>query len=235
MKTISPIIFLICLLAACSPENTEVTQFSKQASFALKDGTALPNNPANTYDFIGIAYTNLLDNYYALSPNTSSLQQVITQGESLAFQNPGFLSLADSEGYTTVTVPQVQAYLQPQEDITELLSSGYGEKSRTIFMEIVQNLASLKQSEATYQQVYDMLASIEALTIGTAGISDMERAGILTTNTILRNALYHDTRRKRRDRDWEWMIGNIAATANEALDSKADAMMISFATDVYFP
>ena len=235
MKTITPIIVLIYLLAACSPENNDATQSPKPSAFTMKDGVTIPNNPYNSYDFVGATYTELLDGYYSTTANPTSLQQVILEGESLALQNAGFLALMNSEGYSPITVSQVQPYFQTVGDVTDLLSTGYGGKSREIFTDISLSLASLKQSGANYQEVYNELAGIEAITMNNAEIPNAERAGILTTTSILRNALYHDTKRKRRDRDWEWMIGNIAATANAALESKADALLIAFATDVYLP
>lgn len=234
MKTVSAIIFLLYLSIACSPEGTESTKAGGINTVPLKEGVNMPNNPDNSQDYIGVIYTNLLDSYYQSAAANPSLQQVLSQGESFALLNPGFQSLVTSNGYSPVTISQIQPYLQGQSgDIAPLLVPDYSAGSVEILRSIANNLKELKQLDASYQKVYDSLLDVETATINETGISTAERYGILTTAAILRNALYHDTRRKRRDRDWEWMMPNVAATANLALESRAEAIIIAFATDVY--
>lgn len=234
MKAITSLIVLLCIMAACSPDSTKEELSTSTQTFSRKNGSVEPNNPENANDHIGTVYQSLLDAYYNAPLYKPSLSQIIAQGETLALQNPGFLSLLNDEVYITPSQSEITPYLETQEtEIANLLSSSYGTATQNLFTSIVGELNALKISDATYSQVYTSLIYYEDQAMTNPDIGEEELSGFLTTTAILRNALYHDGKRKRRDRDWEWMIGNIAATANSALESKPQAIMMSFATDVY--
>ncbi len=223
---------LLLVLAGCSNENVSVEP-SAVSGLSKKNGTTLPGNPNNPNDYAGVIYSDLLDDYYGLNAGALTLQQVIDHGEALAFLNPGFLGLADIAAYDPVTAAQITPYLTKGQALESMLSPLFSLAARNMFITLSDQLTQLKLENGTYQEAYNIIFQTEAAIIAEPDISAGERSAILTTTSILRYALHHDGKRKRRDRDWEWMTTHLAATANAALESKPQAMMMSFATDVY--
>ena len=231
MKVLASTLLLL-VLAGCSSEDTSVEP-SAVSGLSKKNGTAFPGNANNPNDYAGIIYSDLLDDYYGLDAGTLTLQQVIEHGEALAFLNPGFLGLADIAAYDPVTVAQITPYLDKGQELESLLSPSFSLAARNIFTTLGDQLTQIKLVNGTYQEAYNIIIQTEAEILAEPDISIGERSAMLTTTSILRYALHHDGKRKRRDRDWEWMTTHLAATTNAALESKPQAMMMSFATDVY--
>ena len=235
MKALASTLILF-YLAGCSPEESS-REASTDTGLSYKMmHTEEPFNPENDNDTIGIIYSDLLDAYY-LSPasDTTTLQQLIDYGEALAFLNTGFLALSGQGAYVPIDGQDVQPYLiVDPASFDDLLSPAYGEAAREFLINIAAELGNLKNKDAPYQEVYNYLVDAEAAIIDDPALIGQERNALLTTTSIIRNALYHDKKRKRRDRDWEWMTSNIAATANAAMESPQQAIIMSFATDVYY-
>jgi hypothetical protein len=232
MKAITSSIILLFLLAGCSPEDTlSEIQTNEQAAY-LKKAAASPENPANPYDHMGSIYSNLVDSYYSIPEQNLTLEQVISQGQTLVMQDKAFLTLLQNEPYVPITAEEIYPYLDVEGDIAVLLDQRYGPKAVEIYQSVTNTLGPLLHADAPYGEIHAALIPIEDA-INAEELPEAERAAILTTTSILRNALSKGGKPRRRDRDWEWMIGNIAATANAALDSRPQAIMACFATDVY--
>lgn len=233
MKAITSSIVLLSLMAACSPEDTVSDMTTIEQAAYNKQGTVSKSNPANPYDHIGSIYSNLLDSYYAIPHQNLTLEQVISGGEALLMQDQAFLTLLKNEPYVPVTAEEIQPYLDVEGNISALLDQRYGLEAVEIYQSVTNILEPLLEADAPYAEIRAALISIEDLAIEAEELPEDERAALLTTTSIVRNALSKGGKPRRRDRDWEWMIGNIAATANAALDSRPRAIMVCFATDVY--
>jgi hypothetical protein len=148
-------------------------------------------------------------------------------------QDKAFLTLLENEPYIPITAEEIYPYFDVEGDIAVLLDQRYGPKALEIYQSVTNTLGTLLQADAPYGEIHTALIAIEDLAIDAKELPEAERAAILTTIPIVRNALSKGGKPRRRDRDWEWMIGNIAATANAALNSRPQAIMACFATDVY--
>jgi hypothetical protein len=236
MKIIASVCLLSLVLTGCSPESITAEgemEISKGNSYAKKS-TKFPANPSNEKDHTGLIYERILDAYYALPVSSRSLQQIILIGEQLAFADSAFTNLEGLPSYQSPTAPELEIYTTVfGQNIEVYLSDNYSTAAKQAYGEIVEELAKLKASNATYDEAYAFFITIEDQIVADAAIPDDDASAILITTSLLRYGLYHDKKRKRRDRDWDWMTGNIAATANAALESEVAAIMASFATDVY--
>jgi hypothetical protein len=234
MKTFASMYLLSLIVTGCSPETALTATEEGGSAVYAKESSEGPANAANDKDYTGIIYYRLLDAYYALPPDSVTLQDIIDKGDSLAFLDPGFLALADLQLYHAVTLSDLEPYTTAQgNDINILLSQEYGSKARDVVEAITEGLATLKNSDATYEEAYSYLVGLEQEVIDDPLIPDVQASAILVTSSLLRHGMHHDKKRKRRDRDWDWMTTSIAATANAALESEAQAIVVSFATDVY--
>ena len=221
------------LLAGCSPDEPFREAPAETATAHKKSSQREPHNPSNRNDHVGLIYGQLLDAHYNIQTAGLNLGQLIDRGETLAFLNPGFVSLVGQSSYMPLKEADVQPYFPANQPIETLLSTDYGPRATGILFEIASGLDELKGKDATYQEVYSYMLAIESSIVFDEEISQDEEDALLTTTSIIRTALHHDKKRRRRDRDWEWMTSNFAATANAALDSQPQAIMMSFATDVY--
>lgn len=236
MKIFASICLLSLVITGCSHDSVLIEPETERAtgSSYAKKSLAIPANPANEKDYAGLIYNRILDAYYALPASSRNLQQIITTGEQLAFSDSGFLGLNGVSSYESISVPDIEAYTSLYGPAIEgYLSESYSLAAREIYCEITEQLGILKANKATYDDVYAYLVALEGEVLDNTAIPDDEASAILTTSSILRYGMYHEKKRKRRDRDWDWMTGNIAATANAALASEAEAIIASFATDVY--
>ena len=233
MKAITSSIILLCLLAACSPEDTISNPVANRPTGHHKKFTSSPENPMNPHDHIGSIYGSLVDSYYNMPGQNPTLAQVISRGEALLMKDQAFLALLQNEPYIPVTAEEIYPYIEVESDISALLDDRYGPKALELYQSLANSLGVLLESNAPYAEIRAALIAIEDLAIHAEELPEAERAAILTTTSVVRNALSKGGKPRRRDRDWEWMIGNIAATANAALESKPQAIMACFATDVY--
>lgn len=236
MKIIASTLFML-ILAGCSPEdiseNPSNNAIDATSHNYKKQGANVPTNPANPYDYTGTIYYQLIDEYYADNPSSSDLQQVISQVDTLAFQNAEFLELPDLSAYEDVSPADIHPYLNIGQDIRQHLAPEYGVAAKELYAALCNELTSLKGADATYQEAYGAIVLAEQIIISSHSLNPQEREAMLTTLSILRNAYYHDGKKRRRDRDWEWMTGHVVATANAALDSKPQAIIVSLASDIY--
>jgi len=230
MKALTSILVMLTI-AGCSTDELqpemalEETQVYKKAGFRNTD-TKDPH--AN----VGLTYQNMLNAYYMLPGNASGLAQVIDRAESVAFLNPDFVRLNNDFAYVPISPDDVIPYLGDGA-LNELLSEEYSLHATGLLTEIAAQLDLLKAQNLPFQDVEAYFKIVDAGIINDTTLEVEERDALLTTTSIVCNALDNDRKRKRRDRDWEWMTTHLAATANAALESVPQAIMMSFITDVY--
>lgn len=229
MKIVVSFGLLLLILTGCSPEPVPPT--AEPPAIAFSAGRPSGTPPYAT-DTPGALYYYLLDTYHAAPVASPTLEQAITACESLAFDNAGLLDLT---AYQSLTIPDLAPYTAPgQPDIDTLLSGAYDTASRSVFKAITLELDRLKNENASYDDACGALAAIAQRVAGDNAIQKPQADAILVTTSILQHGLAHEKKRKRRDRDWDWMTTSIAATANAALESQAQAIIVSLVMDIYY-
>ncbi|WP_330441505.1 hypothetical protein [Flavobacterium sp. C4GT6] len=226
---------LLLILAGCSPDGIAPAQQELSASgLSHKNAIALPANPSNPEDFIGTLYAELLQEYELLNTKPATLPLLIQQGETLAWANADFLAMEDLSAYDPISVADVQAYQNiDAADLRSHLSAGYSTVAKDLYVALAAELTAVKANDGTYQEACEAIMETEGLIIAAPNLMATERNAMLMAASIMRNAVYDDGRKRKRDRDWEWMTGHYAATANGALESSPQALLLSFVTDLY--
>jgi hypothetical protein len=118
--------------------------------------------------------------------------------------------------------------------LSDLTAAGYSTNAKLHLQELKTGLSNLKLTDSTYETVYNYIVEIEQ-DILDGNLPPGEEEAVLTTTSVLRYALYNDTKRKRRDRDWEWSTANITATSTGATISVPDAIALCVISKVYKP
>ena len=225
---------LLLILSGCSPDGIAPAQQELSPDLLHKNAIALLANPSNPEDFIGTIYAELLQEYELLNTKPATLPLLIQQGETLAWANADFLALEDLSAYDPISVADVQAYQNINTaDLRSHLSAGYSTAAKDLYVALAAELTAVKANDGTYQEACEAIIATEALIIAAPDLTATERHAMLMASSIMRNAIYDDGRKRKRDRDWEWMTGHYVATANGALESSPQALLLSFVTDLY--
>jgi hypothetical protein len=214
---------LLCFIS-CTTENvpgsdSPVTEKGIMAK-AKKDN--LPANPANPFDYVGIAY-GAIQEHLLNHPESHNMTAIFSLCQSnIAFQ------VMYLEEYTPISdATLVSVFTDAETDLKHYLNSTrLTEEGQSMFLELIDSLGELKANDERYDVVYDFLAGYE----NTVSLSDLHNADkqiLLTTFSILRNGYYVESRKRRKDRDWELSIGHIAATAYGAEVSEANSITAS--------
>lgn len=208
------------LLAGCSAE--EFSSTSGLASFsksALDDAEAA--NPANPYDSAGQHYLDLSDAFGALADVPVQDAEIISSAENLAWTMP--LAMG---GYNTAVSQNIKALrdLGNANPSAAFLGVPTSLAFRTQLQDGIASLALLKNSDAGFGEVYTLLLACETSALN-SGLSQKEKEALLSTYSIIRYSLYNSSRRKRKDRDWELLVGNYAGIAYGAAESTANAIV----------
>jgi hypothetical protein len=230
MKALTSILVMFTIVGCSTDElqpdpTIEDTQFYKKSGLRTTD-------PKNPHAHVGVIYQDMLNAYYLLPDNAFNLQHVIDRAEAIALLNPDFVNLNDDAAYVSLSSDDIAPYLTDGA-LTELLTEEYSTHAVGILTEIASQLDILKAQNLPFQDVEAYFKEVDAAIVDDTTLEIEEQEALLITTSLICNAMDNDRKRKRRDRDWEWMTTHLAATANAALESVPQAIMMSLVTDVY--
>jgi len=229
MKSLTSILILL-LITGCATDDLPPDTTAPATAFAKKANSSAA--AANPFDFTGPVYQELLDTYYQLPDTTGNLTLVIARAEAIGMQNKAFRSMLDDAGYRHLAPLDIAPYLNGG-TTDELLTNQYSSHARGILSDMAAELDQMKAKDLPYQDVAAFFRISDGDILADPQLTAAERDAMLATTAIITNALDHDRKRRRRDRDWEWMTTHFAATANAAMESVPQAIMMSLVTDVY--
>lgn len=219
MKKIFLAMALPLLLFSCTPERDQgsLEQVFKKKSFIE---AANGNNP---FDECGNLRNKILDSVLALHPHSSSLEEVIGNVKSVTKLFPEFNSFKTTH-YRELSASELLAYINYAGDATALSQSMPLQGSGSRFVLFVDGLLNVGGS--TFEANYDWITGYESSVVSSS-YTPKEKEILLVVSSIERYAAYY--RKKPKDKDWDLLIGNIAATAQGATHDMATAVLFSVA------
>ena len=237
MKTYFYQSLIVLSLCSCTADLSEdvPSNIHETAGSAAKKSNDLAANPDNPYDYAGKICNDLLDEYHLAPSSSKTLSDVKLLVDSLAFAKYGFTALLPVN-YEVISHSTIENAISNAEAdfLPDLLAAGYSVQAQTYLLNIKAELALLKLADVRYSEVQSYLEEVEADILADSLMQGEEQA-LLVTVSILRYSLYNDTRRKRRDRDWEWSTGNLTATSTAAIDNVPDAIISGIVSKLYKP
>ncbi|WP_294819082.1 hypothetical protein [uncultured Flavobacterium sp.] len=240
MKTYLYQSLIVLSLCSCSTESPDATTGSTEfltskPAHKMGDATTSPANPDNPYDYAGVITDRILDDYASQPDEIRSLPDIIQLVEDLLNADPATDDNLPA-GYQVPAAAFIQQLLLDADldFLSDLTAAGYSTNGKVHLQDLRTGLSSLKLTDSTYETVYNYIVEIEQDILDGHLPPDEEEA-LLTTTSVLRYALYNDTKRKRRDRDWEWSTANITATSTGAATSIPDAIALCVISKVYTP
>jgi len=187
------------------------------------DGAA---NPLNPFDAFGKAHNDILDIYFAAGRKDSTLAKVI-EGTGMAAEQILEFNFDDSH------LPQKAAIAaildNPSVRLNETLSnSSLSSPAKLSLSSFINGLISLGASSFDIQ--YSYIVSYESEASASGLLLQEDKRVVLTVATIARHSLYY--RKRRKDKDWETSVGNIAAMVEGTLSNSAKGAVMAVATGI---
>lgn len=196
---------------ACSDEYTgETTETAHIIRSTLKTGNG-PGNPANPFDQAGTIHNEILEALETTDFNSQSIADVAVLIDSVSTANPGLASSSNSPALST-KLAEITWIVNTDNAINGVLAtSTLGASARTSLMEFVDSL--LLSADDPYEDIHPMIVSYEADVLANNAFTSNDKRIILTTTSVVRYSVHE---RKRKDKDWETSVTNIAATVSGA-------------------
>mgnify|MGYP003609756203 CR=1 FL=1 len=228
MKNISLwIIILSAFAVSCDTEDNILTQHegspgsSQMLSASFKGQAELPHNTANPYDAYGNAHNDILALYERGAYQGQDIDSISTHVESIISANDGFGGLELDQGLQ-VSAPSITLILDaPMERAGTVIENSQMSTSAKASMAGFLNYIFLHEKDG-YEEIYSHIVSYEAGVSGTADLSAADKEKMLVTASIVRHSLYRS--KKRKDKDWETSVGNIAGSAEGSMENPVSAV-----------
>lgn len=232
MKTITiwililstPFLFIACSIDP-STEVSELTSFENEHT--LGSNLFSIENQENEFDVIGKVQNSIFENYFSESRNYSSIEEIYNA------VHQHLNNSAHTELNSTLPIPNLIAKVAAIRDEPELSLNTIiaGSHLSTVAKQSLSHFIGslLLLQEGDYTKAYNFMVSYETSVIESTLFNNEDKRVILTTTALIRYSSIEKKRRK--DKDWETSVGNIAITVEGALhDSRTAIQMALVAT-----
>lgn len=234
MKKAIGLIISIFTIISCSDD---AIQPAAPTGFPSGTGNSVkslsPGDPGTSGTVpVGQLYADIYESYLAQGFGISEASTAVANAESTAQQNPSFVQLSGITGYTPVSVGALTGLLEQANNTSlsvALQQTALSPSARLQILSLFDTLALLKQDNKDYDAVNAYLLSYDQEISENPALSPDDIQTILTATSILNNGFYAESKKRRRDRDWELSVGHIAATVYGADLNSADAITYSLA------
>ena len=216
-------VLFFAFISCDSAESLTERSVSTTTSVDLQHrGAALPFNPQNPYDSIGVFHNDLVDSYYAQEVLPTDLDGIIALVGANALNHPFFLRLAPSGG-TFVSSTEVPRILTDPEGIlsTYVGASVLGSAAQDSLYQFVDSVRLFAITDANYSAFYDYVVTFEARVSSHFLFSLKEKRILLQITSIARHNAYKKRKKpkKNTDLDWDWLttcvVGSTAGTSGD--------------------
>jgi len=184
-----------------------------------KQGETKPFNAANPYDVAGELHNQILELYFEQEYLPENIEDVDEEIHALILEKTG---VSDSLYLDLSVIEDILAV--PYSSFLEIVDnpalSSYGQSG---FIDFVDSLLLVKS--APYEDLYDFITQYESDVLLDTLLSTNEKRIFLTTTSIIRYSIYFEKRRK--DKDWESSVGNIAAAMSGAYEDSISAVTLA--------
>lgn len=203
-------------LSGFSPLNESNTKNAKQS--------------VNPYDELGKMHNRILDAYWAANPNPNhnTIEEVYEAVRNL-------MNVDTAEGTATEPEPSfinsiTDIINDPENSLNTIISNSHlTNPAKTSLHGFIGSLVLIQDD--SYEDIEQLIVSYEAFIMANSPLLNNEdKRVILITTAIARYSFYYSKRRK--DKDWETSVGNIAAMTSGALDSSSAAIEMALVTEI---
>jgi hypothetical protein len=218
-----------CLLISCTDELTiepEATILSDEAIH--RRSLLVPQNNTNPYDTIGRIQNTVLDIYLSANHSHSTIEEI--NGEigfiTNSFSNTSIGSISSTSSSVGLITDIVNS---PGNSLDTIIANSHlTNQAKASLSGFIDSLLLLQEEE--YEDIHEFIVTYESSIIGNMVFNNEDKRVILTTSSIARYSFYYG--KKRKDKDWETSVGNIAASVGGALENSLTAVSMALATGI---
>lgn len=226
-KWIIAFILPILLISCSSDESVEDYKSSIENNILGKPGIFSPSNILNPYDSFGSLHNEILDIYLSGNHNHTSIEDINSEIQSLILASTVVL---DSSSLILPGTEVIADILNsPDTSLTNIIdSSAMTSYSKIQFEDFIDSLMMMNEEE--FEDIYDFITLYESSVLIDISLNSNDKRIILTVASLARHSFYYS--KKRKDKDWETSVGNIAAGTGGALEDSVAALRMALVTGV---
>lgn len=237
------LLVLSFILLSCSQseevEPTLATSIEPNAfsSYQYKETDVAAENSKNPHDVAGFLSSEISLEYYGTSLRDTSQSSIITDIVALANSNIAFNQLSPEAYFFTdiQTLNQVLSVSDTDSLLTSSIQFAILDSDLQIrFEDFIHNIMVNCLNEQSYSSLYDDIVSFESGVQNNFLINEGDRRVVLITTSLLRYQIKQKRKRpkKNTDRDWDYMITTLGATAVGAKIDIQNAIILSLITEI---
>lgn len=237
------VLTLLFMLLSCSEnEELQITSSTKLSSTSLaayqhKEIEVGPDNLENPYDVAGLLSSELSVAYYNIPLRDTCQFAIIADVVSLAHSNLRFHLLSpDAYLFTdNETLQQILSTTDAASMLTESIQFSLLDVDlQFTFENFIHYMMNQCENDVNYASLYAEIVTYENSIQHNVLITEADKAVVLTTTSLLRHSLKAKRKRpkKNTDRDWDYMITTLGATAVGAKNDLQNAIILSLLTEI---
>lgn len=224
-KWIITFILPILLISCNSNESVEDYKSLIENNILGKPGIFSPSNSLNPYDSVGILHNDILDIYLSANHTHTSVEDIDDEIQSLILAST---VVPDSSSLILPGTAVIADILNsPDTSLTNIIdSSAMTSYSKIQFEDFIDSLMMMNEEE--FEDIYDFITLYESSVLINISLNSNDKRIILTVASLARHSFYYS--KKRKDKDWETSVGNIAAGTGGALEDSVAALRMALVT-----
>jgi hypothetical protein len=222
------LVILPLFTIACSDEYTgETTEIAHITESVKKSGIG-PGNSANPFDIAGSMYNEILDIISETDFNSQSIEQIAILVDSVSAAHPEKMPIS-SDSTLSGRLSKITWIVNNDNAIDDVLTGcTMGVSAKANFITFVNTL--LLAASDPYEDIHLFIVSYEADVLANTEFSDEDKRIILTATSVARYSAYE---KKRKDKDWETNVTNIAATVCGAEQNLVMGIKMAVIIEIY--
>lgn len=215
----------ILLISCNSDESVEDYKSLIENNILGKPGIFSPSNSLNPYDSVGILHNDILDIYLSANHTHTSVEDIDDEIQSLILAST---VVPDSSSLILPGTEVIADILNsPDTSLTNIIdSSAMTSYSKIQFEDFIDSLMMMNEEE--FEDIYDFITLYESSVLINISLNSNDKRIILTVASLARHSFYYS--KKRKDKDWETSVGNIAAGTGGALEDSVAALRMALVT-----
>lgn len=246
MKKFNSILkILVCLLLcisflfqSCSneiPSYESLNDVETLSSLQARTPVDLPNNPANSFDYVGQLHNILLYSYYEQPPLIQNFSSVMKRLDSIALNSVEFNQFSSGAHILPDSMKVNSILTQKIVSATAIISrSGLSVPAKSSLSTFISSVLDFSLHEEDYEVVYSFIVDYELDVMHDSVFNTKDKEILLSISSIARHSSYVKKKRpkKNMDPDWDVLVSNIIGSVEGASENQATAIMYGLVSGI---
>ena len=218
-----------------SSETSSGTHFS--SSYQYKETEVAAENVENPYDVAGFLNSELSAEYFNTPLRDSTQSAIIADVVALANSNVAFQELSQEVYFFSEieTLNQVLSVTDCDSVLSQSIQFAILDMDLQVSIEdFIHHIMEKCADDESYGSLYHEIVSYESSILNNFLINESDRRVVLVTTSLLRHQIKQKRKRpkKNTDRDWDYMITTMGATAVGTKINLQNAIILSLLTEI---